>query len=61
MAQVNDETLVDVRRELNNFRTAVGNREYEASLLAGAVQELLDQAQGTAHADRPSLPYSISA
>ena len=61
MAHVDDETLVDVRRELGNFLAARGNREYEASLLAGAVQELLDQAQCAKAAERPALPYSISA
>jgi hypothetical protein len=61
MAHIDDETLVDVRRELKSFLSASGNREYEASLLAGAVQELLDQAQCATPAERPSLPYSISA
>ena len=44
MAQVNDESLIDLKRELKNFQNASGNRDYEASLLAGAAQELLDQA-----------------
>jgi hypothetical protein len=44
MAQVDDEALVDLKRELRNFQSASGNRDYEASLLAGAVQELLDRA-----------------
>ncbi|AGB27184.1 hypothetical protein Mycsm_07087 (plasmid) [Mycobacterium sp. JS623] len=61
MAHIDDETLVDVRRELRNFQSASGNREYEASLLAGAVQELLDQAQSTNPAERPILRYSIGA
>lgn len=44
MAQVDDEALVDLKRELRNFQSAPGNRDYEASLLAGAVLELLDRA-----------------
>ncbi|WP_197503111.1 hypothetical protein [Mycobacterium sp. 1245111.1] len=44
MAQVDDEALVDLKRELRNFQSASGNRDYEASLLAGAAQELLDRA-----------------
>ncbi|MDD4865668.1 MAG: hypothetical protein PHQ28_00570 [Mycobacterium sp.] len=51
MAHVDDETLLDLKRELSNFQHASGNRDYEASLLAGAAQELLEQAQSEKASD----------
>jgi hypothetical protein len=56
VARVDDEALVDLKRELSNFQNATGNRDYEASLLAGAAQEVLDQAQDDVDAAPVDIP-----
>lgn len=57
VAYIDDESLQDLRRELDSFLKAQGNREFEATMLAGAVQEVLDQIPGSP-ASPPALPHS---
>lgn len=46
MAQVSDETLSDVRRELDRFKSEQDrDRGYAAAHLAGAVEMLLEEAE----------------
>jgi hypothetical protein len=46
VARVSDDTLSELRSELFQFKHATfGSRDYAANMLAGAVEEVIDEAQ----------------
>lgn len=45
MAYVSDETIDDVRRELDRFKTEQNHDGYAAAHLAGAIEMLLEEAE----------------
>nr|CRL77261.1 hypothetical protein CPGR_04241 [Mycolicibacterium malmesburyense] len=55
MAKVSDETLEDVRKELDRFKVEQGRGDglYAAAYLAGAVETLLEEAEASSSESNP--------